>query len=72
MIPSLPRQKIYKLHHFNFIKDVFLGKITSVTTYANNHLQAARILNTKPFLEHLINERIVKKIKIKSKPETSL
>jgi perosamine synthetase len=28
MIPSLPRQKIYKLHLINFIKDFFLGKFT--------------------------------------------
>jgi len=26
MIPSLSRQKIYKLHYVNFIKDIFLGK----------------------------------------------
>ena len=28
MTPSLPRQKIYKLHFINFIKDFFLRKFT--------------------------------------------
>ena len=35
------------------------GNKIRVTTYANNHLDAARTLNTKPFLVHLIKDNNV-------------
>ena len=47
MIPSLPRQKIYKLHHFNFIKDVFLGKITSGNNILPLENDLKKYLNVK-------------------------
>ena len=47
MIPSLPRQKIYKLHHINFIKDVFLGKITRGNNILPLENDLKKYLNTK-------------------------
>ena len=47
MIPSLPRQKIYKLHHINFIKDVFLGKITRGNNIFSLENDLKKYLQTK-------------------------
>ena len=52
-LPTLKRGKV------NRDKISVFGNKIRVTTYANNHLDAANRLNTKPFLEHLIKERIV-------------
>ena len=35
MMPSLPRQKIYKLHYVNFIKDIFVRKFIKVNDISN-------------------------------------
>ena len=49
-----------------------LGKRKSVKTYANNHLDAERILKIKPFFEHLIKDSIVSIKYIISKIEINL
>ena len=36
MMPSLPRQKIYKLHYANFIKDIFVRKFIKVNDKIDN------------------------------------
>ena len=46
-----------------------LGNKNKVNTYANSHFEAAKILKTKPCLEHLIKDNNVKKKYIKSKLE---
>ena len=43
------------------------GKINNDKTYANPHLLADNKLNTKPFDVHLIKDKIINTIKIKSK-----
>ena len=45
------------------------GKISKVIIYANNHLAIDKILKTKPFLLHLINDKKVIKIYIRSMTE---
>tara|TARA_B100001769_G_scaffold242763_1_gene211011 strand:+ start:97 stop:579 length:483 start_codon:yes stop_codon:yes gene_type:complete len=67
----IPRimSKTYSLSIMPSTKGLTLGKIIRVNTYASNHFEAAIKLRTKPFLEHLIKESIVKAIYIKSKLE---
>tara|TARA_B100002052_G_C15677684_1_gene504631 strand:- start:117 stop:602 length:486 start_codon:yes stop_codon:yes gene_type:complete len=61
--------KTYSLSITPSTKGLTLGKIIRVNMYASNHLEAAIKLRTKPFLEHLIKDSIVKKIYTKSKLE---
>tara|TARA_Y100000741_G_scaffold216003_1_gene164649 strand:- start:298 stop:681 length:384 start_codon:yes stop_codon:yes gene_type:complete len=61
--------KTYSLSIIPSTKGLIFGKIIRVNTYANNHFEAANKLRTKPFLEHLIKDRTVKTIYIKSKLE---
>ena len=48
------------------------GNKISVKIYASNHLEADKILNTKPFLVHFIRDKIVIITKAKSKKEILL
>ena len=47
MIPSLPRQKIYKLHYANFIKDIFIGKLLKGNDISNLENDLKKYLNIK-------------------------
>ena len=51
--------KTYSLSIIPLTKGLIFGNKIRVTTYANNHLDAARTLNTKPFLVHLIKDNNV-------------
>ena len=59
--------KTYSLSIIPSTKGLVFGKINSVKTYANNHFIADNKLNTKPFDVHLIKDKIINTIKIKSK-----
>ncbi len=61
--------KTYSLSIIPSTKGLILGNAIRVKTYANNHFEAANKLKTKPFLEHLIKDKIVKNKYIKSKLE---
>ena len=61
--------KTYSLSIMPSTKGLTLGKIIRVKMQASNHLEAAIKLRTKPFLEHLIKDSIVKNKYIKSKLE---
>ena len=47
MMPSLPRQKIYKLHYTNFIKDIFVGKFLKGNDISNLENDLKKYLNIK-------------------------
>ena len=47
MMPSLPRQKIYKLHYVNFIKDIFVRKFIKVNDISNLENDLRKYLNIK-------------------------
>ena len=66
IIPRLI-SKTYSLSIIPSTKGLVFGKRNNVKTYANNHLLADNKLNTKPFDVHLIKDKIIKIIKIKSK-----
>ena len=44
-MPSLPRQKIYKLHYTNFIKDIFVGKFLKGNDISNLENDLKKYLN---------------------------
>ena len=46
-MPSLPRQKIYKLHYANFIKDIFLGKFIKGQDISNLENELKKYLDIK-------------------------
>ena len=47
MMPSLPRQKIYKLHYANFINDIFVGKFLKGNDILNLEDDLKKYLNIK-------------------------
>ena len=47
MMPSLPRQKIYKLHYASFIKDIFIGKFLKGNDILNLENDLKKYLNIK-------------------------
>ena len=46
-MPSLPIQKIYKLHYANFIKDIFVGKFLKGNNISNLENDLKKYLNIK-------------------------
>ena len=54
------RSSTYSLSNISFKYGFAFGNKKSVITQAKSHLEADKILNTNPFFEHFISDRIVK------------